>query len=79
MTSHNLLHDPMRCIAFLAALKLTSLKRRWLDGYKWPDNGLPVMESIPNKGFCHREGRLRSPQRIDICAGSLLRIKRTTT
>ncbi|GFW05825.1 hypothetical protein TNCV_602971 [Trichonephila clavipes] len=38
--------DPM------AGLKLSSFKRRWLNGYKWSEDGLPAVESIPNKRYC---------------------------
>ncbi|GFS93035.1 hypothetical protein TNCV_532391 [Trichonephila clavipes] len=36
------------------------------------------MESFPNKGYYHQEGRPRLLQSIDICTGSLLGIKRMT-
>ncbi|GFU25958.1 hypothetical protein TNCV_5104551 [Trichonephila clavipes] len=60
-------------------LKLAALKWRWLDEYKWPESGHLVMESIPNKCYCHQEGRPKSPQNIDICTESLLGIKHATT
>ncbi|GFS61088.1 hypothetical protein TNCV_4956001 [Trichonephila clavipes] len=63
----------------MPGLKLASHNRRWLDGFKWPESSLPVMESIPNKWHCHQEGRSRSPQSIVICTGLLLGIKRTMT
>ncbi|GFV89280.1 hypothetical protein TNCV_286131 [Trichonephila clavipes] len=33
----------------LSGLKLPNLNWRWPDGYKWPEIGLPVTESIPNE------------------------------
>ncbi|GFY27107.1 hypothetical protein TNCV_2067281 [Trichonephila clavipes] len=44
-----------------------------------PESGLLVTESISNKWYCRQEGRPGSSQRIDICARSLLDIKRLTT
>ncbi|GFV21561.1 hypothetical protein TNCV_5121481 [Trichonephila clavipes] len=51
----------------LPGLKLTSLKSRWLDGYLWPDSCLPVMESIPNKWYCHQESRHRASTPAQDC------------
>ncbi|GFU27726.1 hypothetical protein TNCV_516161 [Trichonephila clavipes] len=34
---------------------MACIKRNWLDVYKWLESGLPVMESIPNKWYCHQE------------------------
>ncbi|GFW58702.1 hypothetical protein TNCV_378851 [Trichonephila clavipes] len=31
-----------------------------MDGYEWAKSGLPVIESIPNKWYCHQEGRQRA-------------------
>ncbi|GFW58861.1 hypothetical protein TNCV_4046991 [Trichonephila clavipes] len=38
-----------------------------------------LVESILNKWFCHQEGQPSSPQSINICTGSLLDLKRTTS
>ncbi|GFX59416.1 hypothetical protein TNCV_4793521 [Trichonephila clavipes] len=46
----------------LAGLKLVSLKWRSLDDYKWPESGLLVMESIPNKWYCQPGRRTTTPQ-----------------
>ncbi|GFT01106.1 hypothetical protein TNCV_4054951 [Trichonephila clavipes] len=65
-----------RDIETLSGLKLASLKRRWLYGYKWLESCLLVIESILYKRLCQQEGRPRSPQIIDIYTGSLPGIKR---
>ncbi|GFW53457.1 hypothetical protein TNCV_3928351 [Trichonephila clavipes] len=57
MTSHNHLDNSLRWRATVAGLKLDSLKRRWLDGYKWSKSDLLVIESIPNKLNCHQKRR----------------------
>ncbi|GFW02591.1 hypothetical protein TNCV_2456061 [Trichonephila clavipes] len=48
-------------------------------GYKWPESGLSTVESTSNKWYCHQDGQPRSPQRINICIGSLVDLKHMMT
>ncbi|GFY21334.1 transposable element Tcb2 transposase [Trichonephila clavipes] len=50
----------------LAGLKLASLKRIRLDGYKRPESGLLAVELIPNKWYYYQEDRPRLPQSPNI-------------
>ncbi|GFT41864.1 hypothetical protein TNCV_1667201 [Trichonephila clavipes] len=59
--------------------KKASHKRRCFDGSKWPERGLPVMESLPDKWYCHQEGQPRSPQNMDAYTVSLDGMKCTMT
>ncbi|GFT75063.1 hypothetical protein TNCV_2244461 [Trichonephila clavipes] len=53
-------------------MKLANLEQRWLDSYKWPENGLLAMESISNKWYCPLECRTKSQNSINISTESLL-------
>ncbi|GFU10150.1 hypothetical protein TNCV_3449361 [Trichonephila clavipes] len=66
----------------LAGLEHTNLKWEWVDGYKRPESGLPVMESIPTKLYSYQEGQSRrkmAPKLArDPSAVSGIRISRQT-
>ncbi|GFT07421.1 hypothetical protein TNCV_3789021 [Trichonephila clavipes] len=64
----------------LAGLKLAILKRRWFDGYKLYESGLPVMEPTPNKLYYHQKGCHRALISSQDCyvALSARRHRRTT-
>ncbi|GFS77752.1 hypothetical protein TNCV_553501 [Trichonephila clavipes] len=65
MPSHNRLDGSLRWSG-IGRFEACQSQAEALNGYKWPENGFPVVKSIPNKWYCHQDSRSRSPQSINI-------------